>query len=60
MDAILGSIFQALTKVGGGSEVVPLLAFCLFLVLVGLGLGLGTMRLIRKPRAQTEPDGDTQ
>jgi len=56
MDDILGTIFQALTKVGGGSELVPLIAFSLFVVLVGLGLGLGAMRLIRRPAAQSEPE----
>ncbi|MFO8081443.1 MAG: hypothetical protein R6V07_14235 [Armatimonadota bacterium] len=56
MDAILGSIFQTLTRIGGGSELVPLIAFCLFLVLVGLGLGLGAMRLLRPTPTQTEAE----
>jgi len=60
MDETLGSIFQALTKLGGGSELVPLLVFCLVLVLLGLGLGLGAMRLIRPRDAHTEPEGDVQ
>ena len=60
MDAILGQVFRTLTNIGGGSELVPLIAFCLFLVLVGLGLGLGTMRLPRKSPPQTEPDADSQ
>ena len=55
---LLGTIFQALTKVGGGSELVPLLVFCLFLVAAGLGLGLGVMRLIRRPAPANEPDAD--
>ncbi|MFW5867795.1 MAG: hypothetical protein ACOCX2_08270 [Armatimonadota bacterium] len=60
MDAILGSIFQALTRIGGGSELAPLIVFCIFLVVVGLGLGLGTMRLLRKSPPQTESDADGQ
>lgn len=62
MDDILGTIFQTLTKLGGGSELVPLLVFCVFVVLVGLGLGLGAMRLLRgKPSgAETEPEPESQ
>jgi hypothetical protein len=56
MDAILGSIFQTLTRIGGGSELVPLLAFCVFVVLVGLGLGMGAMRLFRHRGTQSEAE----
>lgn len=55
---LLGSIFQALTKLGGGSELVPLLVFCVFLVVVGLALGLGVMRLIRRPGSSPEAEAD--
>ncbi|MFW6157034.1 MAG: hypothetical protein ACOC7J_06925 [Armatimonadota bacterium] len=56
MDAILGSIFQTLTRIGGGSELVPLLVFCVFVVLVGLGLGMGAMRLLRPRETQSKPE----
>ena len=55
---LLGSIFQTLTKLGGGSELVPLLAFCVFLVVVGLALGLGAMRLL--PLGQRKPDTEAE
>ncbi len=58
MIELLGTIFQALTKLGGGSELVPLLVFCVFLVAVGLGVGLGIMRLIRRPAAAEQPGAD--
>lgn len=55
MDELLGQAFGALTRLGGGSELVPLVGFCVLVVLVGLGLGLGIMRLLGRLRAlQTE------
>jgi len=55
---LIANIFQTLTKLGGGSELVPLLVFCLFLVAVGLGVGTGVMRLLRlvqhKPATEAE------
>jgi cytochrome bd-type quinol oxidase subunit 1 len=53
---VLGSIFQTLTKLGGGSELVPLIVFCVVLVLLGLALGLGIMRFIR--RSPVEPEAE--
>lgn len=44
---LLGSIFRKLTELGGGSELVPLLTFCVFLVVLGLALGLAVTRLLR-------------
>jgi hypothetical protein len=55
---LLGTIFQALTNLGGGSELVPLLVFCVFLVAAGLGLGLGVMRLLRRPGPSAEAEAD--
>lgn len=55
MDDLLGQVFGALTRLGGGSELLPLVGFCVLLVLLGLGLGLGVMRLLGRLRApQTE------
>lgn len=56
MDDILGAIFQTLTNLGGGSELVPLIVFCVVLVLLGLAVGVGVMRLLR--RGSTEPEVD--
>jgi hypothetical protein len=53
---VLGSVFQALTKLGGGSELVPLIVFCVVVVLLGLALGLGAMRLLRRSSDSTEPE----
>ncbi|MGI5818488.1 MAG: hypothetical protein ACOX9R_10390 [Armatimonadota bacterium] len=53
---ILGAIFQKLTQLGGGSEFLPLLLFCIVLVLLGLGLGIAVMRLIR--RGSTDPEAE--
>ena len=50
---LLGQVFRSLTQLGGGSELVPLVVFCLVLVLVGLGVGLGIMRLLRSKPAQS-------
>ena len=55
---VLGKIFQVLTNLGGGSEIVPLLVLCIFLVAAGVGLGLGIMRLIRRPTAAPETGSD--
>ncbi len=55
---LLGNIFQTLTKLGGGSELVPLLVFCLFLVAVGLGVGTGVMRLLRLGRGKSDADAE--
>ena len=65
MDAapgVLGWLFQTLTKLGGGSELVPLLVFCVFVVLVGLGLGVLGMRLVRGKGSpdDAQPEVETQ
>jgi hypothetical protein len=57
MDEILGAAFRALVQAGGGSELVPLVVFCIVLVLLGLGLGVAAMRLIR--RDPTTAEGET-
>jgi hypothetical protein len=51
---LLGLIFQKLTQLAGGSELLPLLVFCVLVVLLGLGVGMGAMRLIRGPRSAPE------
>jgi len=51
---LLGLIFQKLTQLAGGSELLPLLVFCVLVVLLGLGLGVAAMRLIRGPRSTPE------
>ena len=56
MSDLLGAAFAWLVQWGGGSEFVPLLVFCVFLVLLGLGLGMGAMRLLSLLRP--EPDAD--
>ena len=59
MEDLLGQAFGVLTRLGGGSELVPLLSFCVLLVLVGLGLGLAAMRLfgrLRAPRADSHAE----
>lgn len=60
MDEMLGTAFQALARIGGGSEVVPLVVFCVVLVLLGLGIGLAAMRLLRKIPTSTEPEPNTE
>jgi hypothetical protein len=56
---LLGQIFRSLTELGGGSELVPLVVFCVVLVLIGLVLGLGAMRLLRgKPAQSSASDTD--
>jgi len=51
---ILGAIFQKLTQLGGGSEFLPLLVFCVLLVLLGLAVGLAVMRLVRRDAGDSE------
>ena len=59
MDDMLGVVFRALTQIGGGSELVPLVVFCVVLVILGLGIGLGTMRLIRSKSPDTDVDAES-
>jgi hypothetical protein len=55
---LLGAAFRKLTQVGGGSEVVPLIAFCVLVVLLGLGLGLAAMRLLNRFRSSSDAEPD--
>ena len=55
MTDLLGEIFRALTELGGGSEMAPLIAFCVMLVLLGLGLGLIATKMLRHYRGPTDP-----
>ncbi len=55
---VLGAAFQKLTQLGGGSELVPLLVFCVVLVLLGLGVGIGIMRALACLRSSPEPDSE--
>lgn len=55
MDDVLGEAFRILMQLGGGSDILPLLAFCVVLILASLGIGLGVMRLLGRMRG-ARPD----
>lgn len=58
MTDLLGEAFRMLAQFGGGSEMLPLLVFCILVVLLGLGLGLGVMRLFSRSRDDSEAEPD--
>lgn len=58
---VLGRGFQILMEAGGGSDLLPMIAFSLILVLLGLGLGLFIMRkIVRSGVRPPEPEPEAE
>ncbi|MGC9317482.1 MAG: hypothetical protein ACP5KN_05530 [Armatimonadota bacterium] len=54
---VLGRGFQVLMEAGGGSDLLPMIAFSVLVVLLGVGLGLLIMRkLVRSRPGSSEPE----